>query len=121
MGFLNIVDTIRATYKPGQPYQYQLHSPLCDLLRWYITYDGSNEQMAKCFMQMFESLRDCSFEYLNACMCIANAVKHYLEAGMQEEARETFEIAKKFFVGSIELYNYGLDFDKLEAGLNKIN
>lgn len=116
-GFSKIVETIRATYKPGQPYQYQLYSALFDLLRWYMMNGEREEKMAECSMQMFESLRDCSFEYLNACMCIANVAKYYWDAGMREEARETLEIAKKFFIGSIEHYNYGLDFDKLEAGV----
>lgn len=112
--FKAYIDAIKTTYKPGQPYQYQLFPALSNLASWYIM-KRDMKKHAEVMVEMFEAKRDCDFVF--AATLIVEAVKNYLEAKMPVKAKETLEIAEKYFVGSIEHYNYAFGFDKLTKAL----
>lgn len=108
------LSTLKDTYRPGQPYQYQLFPALSHIATWYIL-KSDMEKHAQVVLQMFESKKDC--DYVSAAVFIVEAARNYVQARMRAKAREVLAMARAYLVGHIEHYNYAFDLDKLEESL----
>lgn len=100
---IKYVQMIRNTYRAGQVYQYRMSIPLATMAGFY-RMRGDLKRTAETFTLMFKLLKDCDSIFSG--MIIMQAINSYLECSMIKEAKECLALAKEYFVGPVEYYNY---------------
>jgi hypothetical protein len=102
------IQMVKNTYREGQELQYRMSIPMVTLASFY-RMRGQSIKAAQTFMQLFEILKDCDSVFSS--MLLIQTLNCYLQEGMLKEASQTLKIAKGYFVGSVDYYNYVYDIN----------
>ena len=102
-------NAIRNTYKPEQPYQHMTISSLNSLAKFYML-KGDFRRAAETFMMSYYAIKDIHF--FTGYIALFAIARTYLRAGLLNEFKKTCQLAKSYFVGHVEIFNYVFDFNE---------
>lgn len=105
---IKYVQMVKNTYTTGQKYMYRMSIPLVTLAAFYRVH-GEIRKAGDTFMLIFQMLKEC--DRMFSSMVLIQAINSFIQAGLKREARDTLKLAKEYFVGSVDYYNYAYDIN----------
>lgn len=105
---------IKKMYKPGQPYQTHMNSPLLALV-YFHRGKGDTLRRAETYMRLFELNKD--IDNLFSFKMLFLAYIDYLLAQRNEEASKTQKITENYLIGSFLVYSYTFELALFKKSL----